>query len=187
MYNRKLIEYLPEAFKTVEENEAILTMAEQPEMVDSWGALDNAMNNQFILDATEYGISRLEKIMKIIPKANHSLDDRKFTVLARNNEQPPFTMRILVRQLETLCGEGEYSVSRDVDKKILKVRIALTSENKFNDVADLLERIVPADMIIDLDLMYITHFEVWFNKLKHENLASYTHKQIRKKEVLTDG
>ena len=85
MYNRNLIEYLPENLRNVKENEAILTMAEQPEMVSSWGAIDNALNDQFILDATENGVSRLEKIMKVAPKAGETLDSRKFTLLVKNN------------------------------------------------------------------------------------------------------
>jgi hypothetical protein len=177
VYNRNLIEYLPEAFRDVKENEAILTMAEQPEMVSSWGAIDNALNDQFIFDATENGVSRFEKIMKIAPKADESLDSRKFTILVKNNEQIPFTFTALKKQLELLCGEDGYKLTRDVTTKVLSVKVALDAKNNFNDVADLLERTVPANMVIDISLMYHQHFE--YTLSTHNFLQRYTHSQLK--------
>ena len=177
MYNRNLIEYLPENLRDVGENKAILTMAEQPEMVSSWDAVDNALNDQFILDATENGVSRLEKIMKVAPKADQSLDERKFALLTRNNEQVPFTFSSLERQLELLCGENGYDVTRDVENKILTVRVALVAKHNYDDVEALLERIVPADMIIDLSLKYNRHNK--FASLTHEELQNFTHERLR--------
>lgn len=178
MYDRKLIEYLPECLREVKENKAILTMAEQPEMENLWGAVDDVMNDQFILDATENGVSRYEAIMKIAPKANQSLDDRKFAILTKNNEQTPFTFASLKQKLGLLCGEDGYCVTRDVKNKILTVRVALTSKNNYGDVEALLERVVPANMVIDLSLMYDQYIKV--EKYKHGQLYNnFTHEQLR--------
>ena len=178
MYERNLIEYLPENLREVKENHAILTMAEQPEMVNLWDAMDDVLNDQFILDATENGVSRYEAIMKIAPKANQTLDDRKFAVLTKNNEQPPYTFAALKKKLELLCGEDGYSVTRDVKNKVLTVRVALTSKNNYGDVETLLERIVPANMVIDLSLMYNQH--KMYEKYTHEQLHNnFTHEQLR--------
>lgn len=179
MYDRNLIEYLPENLRTIKENEAILTMAEQPEMVDSWESLDNALNDQFISDATRNGVSRLEKIMKIVPKEDASLDERKFTISVKNSEQPPFTITALKNQLNLLCGEGEYEVTRNVATKMLIVKVALTAKNNYNAVGELLERFVPANMVIDLGLKYNRHSAI--EKYKHEQLESLklTHEQLR--------
>ena len=154
MYDRNLIEYLPECLREVKENKAILTMAEQPEMVNLWNAVDDMLKDQFILYATENGVSRYEAIMNISPKANQSLDDRKFAILTKNNEQIPFTFASLGQKLELLCGKDGFSIARDVKNKVLTVRVALASANNYSDVETLLERIVPANMVIDLSLMY---------------------------------
>lgn len=177
MYNRNLIDYLPENLRTIKEYEAILTLAMQPEMVALWEAVDNMLNDQFIDDATENGVSRREKIMKIVPKSNETLDARKFTIHTKNNQQPPFSIRVLEKQLEALCGEDGYEVTRDVANKILTVRVALTAESNFADVADLLERVVPADMVIDLSLKYNQHYK--FATFTHEQLQNFTHEQLR--------
>ena len=177
MYDRKLIDYLPTFEKNIKEFDVILTKAEDPEMLSAWNSANDLMNDQFIADATENGVSRMEKILKIIPKATETLDSRKFTLLTRMSEQPPFTITALERQLKTLCGEGNYEVTRNVADKILHVRIALVARSNFNDVALLLERIVPANMVIDLSLKYKQHEAI--TKYTHEELQKFTHEQLR--------
>ena len=177
MYNRKLIEYLPEFLRDVREYKAILTDAVQPEMVELFQAIENALNDQFIADATEYGVSRWEQMLKIVPKATHSLEDRKFTILTRVNDQLPYTMTSLKKRLENLCGKNEYSVELDAQNFTLKVRVALTARNNYKDVEDMLEKIVPANMIIDCSLMY--NQNEMFNPYTHEQLKALTHYQLR--------
>lgn len=181
MYERRLIDYLPNTEKHFKEFDAIMTIAEDPEMTVAWDAADNLINDQFILDATENGVSRMEKIMKIVPRATETLDSRKFTLLTKTSEQPPFTMTALKRQLETLCGKGNYEVIRDANTKSLRVLVGLVASSSFDDVAILLERIVPANMVIDLSLKYSQHTEV--STHTHEFLQSFTHEQIRNKGV----
>ena len=181
MYDRKMIEYLPECLRNVKEYEAILTMAVQPEVEILWNRLDDMLNDQFIQDATENGVSRYEKIMKIVPRADKTLEERKFALITKNNEHPPFTIKWLEKQLEMLCGKGGYSVSRDVGKKILTVRVELAVSGNYNNVEALLERVVPANMEIDLSLMYNKHKE--YSTYTHEGLKTLTHNQIRNKVV----
>jgi hypothetical protein len=177
MYDRNLIDYLPPFERNVKEFDAILTQAEQPEMVLLWDAYNDILNDQFIMDATENGVSRWEKILGIVPKATETLESRKFTILTRTSEQPPFTLTALEKQLETLCGAGNYEVTRDVSAKILYVRVALAAKSNFNDVGVLLERIVPANMLIDLSLKYNQHERM--TSYTHEALQSMTHEDIR--------
>lgn len=184
MYNRKLIEYLPEFLRDIKEYEAILTLAEQPEMVALWEAEENALNDQFIEDATENGVSRWEKILRIVPKSTQSLDERKFSILTRMNEQLPYTMTSLKQRLEALCGKDGYSVELETNKFILKVRIALAAKNNYKDVSAMLEQIVPANMIIDMNLMYNQHQTI--SKSTHGQLSAYTHERLRS-EVVNNG
>lgn len=178
MYDRKLIDYLPNFLQEVEENHVIMTVAEEPEVNKLWDALNDAMNDQFINSATENGVSRLEKIMKIVPKANETLDSRKFTILTRATEQPPFTIKTLENQLEALCGEDNYEINRNVETKVLQVKVALVAKSNFNDVAVLLDRIVPANMVIDLTLKYNQHDAV--SIYTHEDLhKNFTHEELR--------
>ena len=181
MYERNLIEYLPEFLRDIKENQAILTVAEQPEMVEIWNSVDNAMNDQFIADATENGVSRWEKILGITPKATESLDSRKFTILTRTTAKLPYTMTTLKEQLKSLCGEGNYVVAVDYRNYTLNVLIALAAQESFDDVEKLLKRTVPANMVINLGLKYSRHESL--TAYTHEVMRSHTHTQLRN-EVL---
>lgn len=177
MYERNLIEYLPEFLRDVKEYQAILTTAEQPEMIKLWEAEENALKDQFIVDATESGISRWEKILGITPKATDSLDVRRFSILTRINEQIPFTLTTLKEQLRSLCGEDGYDVNLDAKNYTLSVRVALTAESNFDEVELFLKRVVPANLVVDLSLKYSQHSKYTSNT--HEGLATFTHEQLR--------
>lgn len=180
MYERTLIEYLPHVIRDVREYKAIMN-AEQPEIAQSWDALDNALKDQFIVDATENGVARWEKILGITPKATLSLEDRKFTILTKISSELPFTIRTLEKMLKSFCGEDGYMVQLKADEYTLIVKVSLTATNNYNDVKNLLERIVPANMIVQLSIIYNSHST--FNNSTHEGLSSYTHYQLRN-EVL---
>lgn len=177
MYDRKLIDYLPEFEQNIKEFDAILTKAEDPEMILGWGAVENAFNDQFILDATENGVARMEKIMSIVPKATDDLEARKFTLLTRTSEQPPFTINRLKEQMDALCGAGNYEIKRDIANKTLSVTIALVAKSNCDDVKALLERIVPANMVINLSLKYRRHEQL--KTYTHEELSKFTHYELR--------
>lgn len=177
MYNRNLIDYLPEFLKNIREYKAILTDAVQPEMVELYGAIDNAMNDQFIMDATENGVSRWERMLKIVPKATQTLDDRRFAILARMGEQLPYTMTSLKQRLEALCGKDGYSVELDANNYTLTVRIALSAQENFKEVSEMLERIVPANLVIDASLLYNKNKVL--SAFTHEQLSAYAHEELR--------
>lgn len=58
--------------------------------------------------------------------------------------------------LQSLCGEDGYSVEVQNELYTLKVKIALVAKSNFDDVDVLLRRVVPANMIIELELKYNT-------------------------------
>ena len=106
--DRKLINYLPYVVRIMR-NFKGLSGAEQPEFENAWAAVDDLLNNQFIKTAGNLGLSRWEKILGITPKGTDTLDDRRFRVLTRLNEELPYTLPQLRVILESLCGAGNYS------------------------------------------------------------------------------
>ena len=106
--DRKLINYLPYVVRDYAEFKGI-SEAEQPEFESAWGSSDDLLNNQFISTAGNLGLSRWEKILGITPKGTDTLEDRRFRILTRLNEELPYTLPQLRNILETLCGSGNYS------------------------------------------------------------------------------
>ena len=135
--NRKLIDYLPAYMREYEEI-ATLTDAEQPEVDKLWTATENALADQFIVDATEYGISRWETILKVLPKATDTLDERKFRIITLLNQQLPYTVRSMEQMLIQLCGADGYSVELNANDYHLKVKIALGNHSNYGEVEKML-------------------------------------------------
>lgn len=179
--DRNLIDYIPQVLKDVREYKNVMEV-EQPEIVNLWSELENALKDNFINDATQNGVLRLEKILKIVPKASDTLDIRKFRILARFNEQLPYTFRTLQERLTTLCGKYGYTLELKNDIYTLKVRIELIVKGQYDAVDNLLRRITPANLIIDLDLRYNQHLTL--AKFTHAQLAAYTHKQLKEEVIV---
>ena len=174
--NRKLIEYLPPFLRDFKELKAI-TDAEQFSFEKMWTDEENVFADSFVEDATEGGIARYEKLLGIIPKGNQTLEERRFSVLARMSEQMPYTMETLENMLSSLCGEDGYTLRLDPSAYALSVKLALTNENNVQAVNDLLTKVVPAN-IITIVTLFNSYIEL-ANKT-HEQLGQYTHETIRK-------
>lgn len=177
----RLTDYLPPVLRQVYELRAI-GEAEDPELREFQREAENVRADQFVLQATENGVARWEHILGIAPKGTDTLDSRKFRILTRLNEQLPYTIRMLRRQLASLCGPDGYSVHVDLESFQLTVKINLIAKSNYADVAELLERVVPLNILIDLSLLYNQHSTLAAST--HGQLASFTHSQLRN-EVLS--
>lgn len=173
---RNLIQYLPQIVRDYDAFKGI-TEGEQPVFEAVWDAADKVLDNQFVMVSQNLGLSRWERILKITPKGTDSLEERRFRVLTRLNEELPYTLPQLRIILETLCGEGNYSAEIQEGTYIFVIRVALTAKSNFQDVESLFERIVPENLVIDLSLLYNTH-EI-LGKYTHAELSVYTCKQVR--------
>lgn len=179
--DRLMIDYLPDVLKGYREYQGIAD-GQQWAFDRAWNHVDQALDDQFVDTATEKGIADWEGILKIVPKGSDTLEDRRFRVKTRLNEQLPFTLPSLRQQLENLCGKGEFSAEISPGTYLLAVRIALTAKSNYNDVQTMLTRVVPDNIVIDLDLKYNTHDVV--HGFTHAELARYTYSEVRN-EVLT--
>lgn len=173
-------EYYP---STVEELKQFIKIAEaeNPEIIQIWKESENVLNDQFIYTAGENGIKRWEKILKITPKGTDTFDDRRFIIISRLNEKLPYTFTILKNLLSNLCGENGFTAELIHNDYKLIVRIALSRKSNYNEVDSLLKRITPANLIIDLSLMYNQHKIL--KPYTHRKLKIYTHRDLRE-EVL---
>lgn len=177
--DRKIIDYLPPYLTTYKEIRAIMD-AEQPELELAWSYAEDALNNQFVQDSSLTGVLRMEAILGIVPKTTDTLEERKFRILVKLNEQLPYTLPVLEEQLKRTCGENGYRLILNADKYLLNVKLALSNENNYQDVSDMLRRVVPANMVISVQMFNTQEI---LSHYTHAQLAAYTHKQVRE-EVL---
>ncbi len=168
--------YLPPVLSVLREFKTLANIVD-PELDLLWTEIENAFKDQYIDDATENGVERFESMLNIVPKATETIEDRKFKISTVWNEQLPYTHKSLIQRLNKLCGEDGYTLEITTLDYTVKVRIELVVKNQFDAVDSLLERIVPLNMIIDLDLRYNQHSTL--ANFTHAQLSAYTHKQLR--------
>ena len=174
--DRKLIDYLPPFMQGYREF-AVIMEAEQPEIDLLWGATEAVFADQFIQDATENGVKRWESVLGISPKGTDTLDERKFRILTKLNQELPYTLRKLEQVLTTICGAGNFSINLQPDKYHVEIKLALANKNNYNEVAGVLKKMIPANMTQWIQIMYNSH-DVLKN-FTHAEMAAYTHEQLR--------
>lgn len=171
-----ILGYLPPILLEIKELKVIAGV-ENPILESLWQIIEDTLNNQFIITANEVGISRYEKMLGLQVSDSDTLETRIFRVLARYQEQAPYTYRTLRQVLDSLLGAGNYTMERKVNEKWLTVKIELTVRRQFEVVTETLERMVPQNMILRVELRYNQHSTL--GRYTHAQLASFTHQQIR--------
>lgn len=87
-----------------------INAGESPEMSLTWDGIDRVFVNQFLLTADEYGISRWEKMFRIMANpAAEDLEFRRQRLLNRMQMKVPFTFRFLLQRLDDMIGPGKYN------------------------------------------------------------------------------
>jgi hypothetical protein len=169
-------EYWPQVIKEYREFEKIST-AENPELESIWQEIGNVLDDQFIRTATVNGIARREKMLHITPFADDTLESRRFRVQALWNEKLPYTYRVLVNKLDNLCGEDGYVISLNAGDYELDIKIELTMKRMFDEVAKITRQMVPANLVVTVELRYNQHIKL--AQYTHGQLSAFTHDQLR--------
>lgn len=176
----ELINHLPEVYKEPEEMREIMRI-ETPYVNGLWANTEQIYNDSFILTSSDYGLDRRFRFLGMPIDSTDTLETKRFKLLARYQEQAPYTRRSLKKLLDSLLGEGRYILDIDAANKTLKVRIELTVSGQYDAVIDLLERVTPQNMVITVELRYNTYGQL--KPFTHAQLSAYTHKDLRE-EVL---
>ena len=178
--DRKLIDYLPPVLQQTREMQAVME-GEQPAVAGLWDAWKTVLDALFVRYANEQGLARWERMLGIRPRGTDSMEVRRVAVLARLNEQLPFTERTLRLMLDGVCGPGGYTLEIIYREYRVFVRVHLWGKRAMDEAAALLGRVVPANMVIDLGLRYNTHRML--RPRLHRMLRGTTHRALRE-EVL---
>lgn len=178
--DRELIDYLPPILRG-NKDFILLLKAQQGEVEKLIVGVNQLLNNQFITTTDNYGIGRYEKMLNINSKGTDDLTIRQFRVLAKYNEYIPYTYFRLLEMLDNLCGSDNLFIQ--LKDLTLSIRIKLEIKDRFKDIKGLLHRVLPANIAIDLSVLY----NIWKipkdRKIKWTNVTLRTWKEM-KDEVL---
>ena len=151
----KIEEYWPLIVKGTEEFGQI-AVAENPEFNELSRCVYQVLKESFLLDgeeehASEYGVSRWEKMLGLSHSADMSLDDRKAAILTYLSVKLPYTWRVLKQMLVGLLGEGNFELTFDNDAQKITIALASTVEHLREQIDSLIERVVPQNLIFEYD------------------------------------
>lgn len=171
---RQLGNYLPGYMQNYEEMRAIMD-AETPEVGDAWDGVANVWDQQYLQIADEEGVARREKMYDISPRLSDTLEERKFRIYTIVNQELPYTVPKLDEILTNLCGADGYTIV--INGFSITIKLALGNKNNYDDVVKLLTKMIPANMVQNVQLMYNTH-EV-LHGFTHAELSAFTHQELR--------
>jgi len=174
--DRKLMNYLPLFMQEYFEMQKIME-TEQVEIDRLWLEAENALADQFILEATESSVKRWESMLGVSPKDTDSLDERKFRILTKLNQELPYTLRKLIQVLTNLCGVDGYSVELNAAEYHIEVKLAVSNASNYSEVENILNKMIPANMTQYIRIMY--NANTVLSQFTHEQLSAYTHEQLR--------
>ncbi len=143
-----LVSYLPPFMAKYKEPAAALA-AENPEFSLAWSAADRILYNRFLSTADESGIARFEKMLKLYPDKEDSLEARRTRVLLHWNNRVPYTLRRLTEKInEILKGEHNFVLKMNEYELVLTVYGLNDSQNA--ELKYALSVMVPLNITTDI-------------------------------------
>jgi len=153
--------HIPDNLSNILELKAICQAYDsEAEIIKSFGLAD--FNSLFIIPygtnpgATIDVCETWEDMLNIIPKANDTLSGRQFRIWTKLYNTLPYTKFRLIQVLDSVMGAGNYTYIDNVETKTLTVRLYLGIKDKVDAITDMLDDMIPANMILDVDLKYNT-------------------------------
>lgn len=146
----ELVSYLPPFLQGYKEMTAALE-AEDVEFVLVWKAADRVLQNEFIESADEYGIARFEKIMKILPSSEDTLESRRARVQSRWFDMIPYTMKMLIKKLTTLCAGTNFTITKNYENYRIEIMTHLELFGQVEELELIVTEMIPCNMVTGLE------------------------------------
>lgn len=141
-----LVSYLPPFMAEFREI-AVTLEAENPEFVLVWNATDRVLNNMFIQTADEYGISRFEKMLNILPSSEDTIESRRSRVQARWFNTIPYTLKAFLAKLEAICGNTDFSVTKNYLYYTIQIDTNLELFGQVEELERMISEMMPCNMV----------------------------------------
>lgn len=131
------------------------------------------LQEQLYFDTADHtGLGMMAQDIGVVFPADATLEDKRMITRMELASRVAYTKVTLKRMMDGLIGEENYSWRIDFANQTLWVRIDLARKNQRNALYKMLRRVIPACMVIDLDLRYNQLYML--TKFTIEELKQYT-------------
>lgn len=159
----------------------VLFRSEEIQLEKLKNQVKEAYQNQFINSANARGIRRYETLLNIPHIEDDDLELRRNRILIRWNQQPPYTLRVVKRQLELMCGgKDNFDFIIDYDKLEIQLVLQETVWDITKEVMQFLEDATPLqfellcnylwNLILQVKILNKTKIYLSFNPLHAEKI-----------------
>jgi hypothetical protein len=142
-----------------------------------------ASDNSFAEHADDVGLERWEKMFGIVPLPGSRSHRRLQEVLVRLADGPPYTKHSLDVALTSLFGNNGIPLHIMFFEPLnfsVRIELALALENSLESIRRFLELRLPANMVLQIVLLYLRHNAL--QKFRYGELSLHTYLQIRRGE-----
>lgn len=124
-----------------------LAATQSEEIIRLEESIEQLFRDQFVLTSSLGAIKKREQMLGIQAEPNESLNFRRRRIVNRYQTKPPFTIRYLQQQLDTLVGPGLTIVDVDYEARLLTVTANIDNASIFQEVIRTIETIKPANIV----------------------------------------
>lgn len=164
--------FLPESMQGVLEMQKIAD-AVNCEVDDLLAVIKKEVKNKFAATADEDGIARWEEILAVDSPLDASLESRRAAVLAKKKGKPPINEETMRNIVETYL---ELPIQMWIANYIVSIRYrGIPASDNMNPLYATLYDTIPANLVLDIDFLYLTWDELDSLHLTWDELDAIAH------------
>lgn len=162
-YKVELLKKLPVYHRRIYEYQQIAKV-QTPELEKLLIAIDFVLDNWFIETASEYGLSRLEKIAGITSAVGEDLEARRYRLFMKMTEKIPYTDKTLKEWLSSMCGGTEYyEIVKDYSNYKITINTTLGGVGIFEEICNALVKMIPCNLVLEVYNTITDHLSMGLN------------------------
>ncbi len=142
----RILKHLPYYYVSIDDF-VKLAATQSEEIIRLEESIEQLFRDQFVLTSSLGAIKKREQMLGIQAEPNESLNFRRRRIVNRYQTKPPFTIRYLQQQLDTLVGPGLTIVDIDYEARLLTVTANIDNASVFQEVIRTIETIKPANIV----------------------------------------
>lgn len=146
-------------------------------------SINDLINDQFVQTSTEKGIARWERILRISPLSNDSLEIRRERVNSKLSNYRPYNKSWLYNKLDAVLGVGRHQ--HKVKDNILTIKTSADEIEAIKSLRKDLRREIPCNIDINVGLERLSAYQMHVGTIarvgKITTIIPSTHIEIRVK------
>ena len=177
MTKDELLRLIPDFLRDIREfNEIFSAVASEAEKFDKKAVRQETDFYIYSEDISPAGADRLAQSMKI-DVSGLTLEDKVFKIKSVLLDKRPYNIPNVKNMLSVLCGEDGYSFISDNENLSVTVKIDLGRKSQFSAVYELLDKVIPSNMLLNVSLLYNLYGDI--TGKTYGEMSSMTHEQLR--------